>query len=111
MFLPCKFHVKMGWSLWPVGVPSNGARKSDVAHSYSNKSTEPCGGRLGGVNEQPRQAVKGLPCVGWYGVWWDSRWVGVLGPSKYGLLPRVPDQKESELIVMLSFLALSDRWP
>ena len=28
-------------------------------------------GRVGGVNEQPRRAVKGLSCVGWHGVWLD----------------------------------------
>ena len=31
--------------------------------------------------------------------------MGVFGPSKYGLVLRVPDEEESELIVMLSF------WP
>ena len=29
-------------------------------------------GRVGGLNEQPRRAVKGLPFVGWYGVWCGS---------------------------------------
>ena len=53
-----------------------------------------------GVNEQPRRAVKGLSRVEWHGVWWDSRWVGVFRPSKYGLRPRVPDEEESELMAM-----------
>ena len=38
--------------------------------------------------------------------------MGVFGPSvQYGLVPRVPDEEESELMAMLSFLALSHRWP
>ena len=31
--------------------------------------------------------------------------MGVFGPSKYGLVPRVPDEEESELMTVLSFLA------
>ena len=37
--------------------------------------------------------------------------MGVFGPSKYGLVPRVPDEEESELMATLPFLALGNRWP
>ena len=47
----------------------------------------------------------------WDGVWWGSWWVGVFGSSKFGLVPRVPDEEEPELIAMSSFLALGRRWP
>ena len=66
---------------------------------------------MGRVNEQPRRAVKGLRRVRWYGVGWDSRWVGVFRPPKYGRRPRVPDEEQSEHIEVLSFLALGHRWP
>ena len=36
---------------------------------------------------------------------------GGVRASKYGLVPRVPDEEESELIAMLPFLALGHRWP
>ena len=48
-------------------------------------------GRVLGDSEQPRRAVKGLPCVGWYGVWcswsaywagsWAARWLRVASPA------------------------------
>ena len=42
-----------------------------------------------GVNEQPRRAVKGLSCVGWYGGVVGILIGGVFGSSKQGLVPRV----------------------
>ena len=66
-----------------------------------------------GVNEQPRRAVKGLPCVGWDGGGTrgtlDGR--GCSGLLSSAWCPALPDKEESELMAILSFLALSHRWP
>ena len=35
----------------------------------------------------------------------------MFGPPLSGLVPRVPDEEESELIAMLSLLAMGLRWP
>ena len=63
---------------------------------------------MGWVDEPPRRAAKGLPCVGWYRVWLTlDGWV--FRPSKCGVV--LPDDEEFELIAMLPFLALGLRWP
>ena len=60
-----------------------------------------------GVNEQPRRAAKGLPCVGWdRGGTLGTLDGEVFRPSKYGLVPRVPDEEESELMAVQSFFGL-----
>ena len=70
------------------------------------------GGRVGGVNEQLRRAVKRLSLCG---IVWGV--VGLLtGGGVRSLLspawcPVLPDEEEPELIVLLSFLALGHRWP
>ena len=49
----------------------------------------------------------------WGGIWCGGTidgW-GCSEPLQSGLEPRVPDEEESELIAMLSFLALGHRWP
>ena len=63
----------------------------------------------GGVSEQPRRAVKGLPykraCGGTLDGW------GFSGRQSTVWCPVLPDEEEPEIIAMLSFLALGRRWP
>ena len=68
---------------------------------------------MGGVNEQPCRAVKGLPCVGWYGGGTRGTLDGWgcsdrLRPAR-GLV--LPYEGESELIAILLLLALGHRLP
>ena len=65
----------------------------------------------GGVNEQPRRAVKGLPCVDGMGCGGTLDGRGCSGRRSTAWCLELPDEKDSELNAVLSFLALGHRWP